>query len=105
MYRCTDDFGQRFVIKILKAQKSKEETQVDWEKESRFLLSLRHPNIIQLYDMFEYNNLFYMVMEEADGSLKSLIKNSGPLSVHQVITIAGQLLSGTHPTLIFFFLL
>jgi len=34
--------------------KPKHETEADWQKEARFLLSLRHPNIVQIYDMFEF---------------------------------------------------
>jgi serine/threonine protein kinase len=34
--------------------KPKHETEAEWQKEARFLLSLRHPNIIQIYDMFEH---------------------------------------------------
>lgn len=75
--------------------KPKHETEAEWQKEARFLLSLRHPNIIQIYDMFEYYGLYYLIVEECHGSLRNLVESTGPLHVGEVIAIAGQMLSGT----------
>jgi serine/threonine protein kinase len=45
-----------------------------------FLTMLRHPNIIHLYDSFEYGELYYFIMERARGSIQDLIRTRGPLS-------------------------
>ncbi|ELR18010.1 serinethreonine protein kinase, putative [Acanthamoeba castellanii str. Neff] len=96
VFRCTDFFGQSFVMKILKTFKPKHETEAEWQKEARFLLSLRHPNIIQIYDMFEHLGLYYLIVEECHGSLRQLMEQTGALPVNDVIAIAGQMLSGLH---------
>lgn len=96
VFRCTDFFGQSFVMKILKTFKPKHETEAEWQKEARFLLSLRHPNIIQIYDMFEHLGLYYLIVEECHGSLRQLVEQTGALPVNDVIAIAGQMLSGLH---------
>jgi len=51
--------GDGLVVTTIRARgerrfKPKHETEAEWQKEARFLLSLRHPNIIQIYDMFEH---------------------------------------------------
>ena len=54
-----------------------------------FLLSVNHPNIIQLYDAFNFNNLYYYVLEKADGSLRDLVENhpQGKMTFSQVAIV------------------
>jgi serine/threonine protein kinase len=87
------------VVVVVRRFKPKHETEAEWQKEARFLLSLRHPNIIQIYDMFEHLGLYYLIVEECHGSLRQLVEQTGALPVNDVIAIAGQMLSGApyHP--------
>jgi len=73
--KCTDYFGQPFVVKIQKPQREKKLVKTTWKVERDFMVSINHPNVIRLYDAFIYNNLFYYVLEEAQGSLRDLIKD------------------------------
>ena len=79
---------QPFVIKIAKPQRSKEMVRKDWETEKKFMMTVNHPNCIQLYDAFIHNNLYYYVLEKASGSLRDLIDRAksgkGFLSLSEV---------------------
>lgn len=79
--KCTDFFGQPFVVKIQKPQREKKLVKTTWKAERDFMLSLNHPNVIRLYDSFIYNNLYYYVLEEAQGSLRDLIKDPSKIGV------------------------
>lgn len=48
-----------------------------------------------MYDAFVYNNLYYLILEKADGNLREHITKSGYIGNEtEVIGIAGQILSG-----------
>lgn len=96
VFRCRDFFGQPFVLKILKPFKPKQEVERDWEKEVGFLLGLRHPNVIHIFDMFQFRGWYCMVLEEAAGSLRDLVATKGRLPQADVISVAGQILSALH---------
>jgi len=53
---------------------------VRFQREARIVATLRHPNIVQVYD-FDYHdelNIYYMVMEYIDGpTLKSVLSGGG----------------------------
>lgn len=70
---CTDYFQQPFVVKIQKPQREKKLVEGDWKRERDIISSLNHPNIIRLYDAFIFNNLYYFVLEQAQGSLRQII--------------------------------
>eukprot|EP01090_Pellita_catalonica_P007745 TRINITY_DN18342_c0_g1_i1.p1 TRINITY_DN18342_c0_g1~~TRINITY_DN18342_c0_g1_i1.p1 ORF type:complete len:428 (-),score=44.11 TRINITY_DN18342_c0_g1_i1:75-1358(-) len=97
VFECADLFDQAFVMKLLKTEKPKSETWLEWRKETAFLMSLNHPNIVRMYDAFEYNGLYYMILHKANGSLRKLIEKERKgvgLDADSVIQIAGQILSG-----------
>lgn len=70
--------------------------QADWAKETQFLFTLNHPNIVQLYDAFRYNNLYHMVMERCSGSLRDYVERHGNLSGPDVVSVGGMILAGLH---------
>lgn len=94
VYQCTDFFGQQFVLKVLKTNRGRQEVEADWKKEVAFLSSLRHPNIVMLYDSFQYNGFFNLILERCEGSLRDLRASCPDLTDNQVMDITGQLLSG-----------
>ncbi len=70
-------------------------------REAKALGKLKHPNIIELYSLFEHEGNYCMVMEYAEGkSLKTLISEVGPihedraiklfLQIAQIVNIANQ---------------
>ncbi len=66
---------------------------VRFQREARIVATLRHPNIVQVYD-FDYNeelSIYYMIMEFIDGpTLKSTL-SEGPLSVERVTQIGSAI--------------
>ena len=98
VHLCEDYFRQPFVMKIQKPHRCKTLVETDWNKERDFLQTVNHPNTIRLYDAFVYNNLYYYVMERADGTLRSLLddqaKRSPGLAFDTFVNFARQLLSG-----------
>ena len=96
-FYCQNSFGERLVAKILKPQgRPRSDIRREWEKEAEMLTMLRHPNIIHLYDSFEYGELYYFILERAHGTLKDLVFDYGVLSDWEVIELGRQLLSGLH---------
>lgn len=55
-------------------------------KEALHIASLRHPNIIKIFDIFEENNTAYYVMDYVEGSsLQQMVKENGPLSSDKIL--------------------
>ncbi len=66
-----------------------------FEREGRILSRLVHPNIVQLYTLFEEDGNYFMVMEYAEGiTLKALLENSGLLPEARAMGIFRQLADG-----------
>ena len=66
-----------------------------FQREANSASSLRHPNIVEMYDVGEDNGNYFIVMEYVEGkTLKSLIKKRGTLTLPETIDIMLQLTSG-----------
>lgn len=65
-----------------------------FEQEARSASALNHPNIVTIYDLGLESGSSYMVSELVDGeSLREVIRR-GPLSMHQLLSIAVQMADG-----------
>ncbi len=65
-----------------------------FHREAQSATSLTHPNIVNIYDVGEENELYYIVMEYVDGqTLKQYIQQNSPLRVEKAIEIMRQLAS------------
>lgn len=61
-------------------------------REARMLGGLKHPNIVEVIDVFDENNTSYMVMSFINGnSLQSIVENKGPLRYADAINYIGQI--------------
>lgn len=61
-------------------------------KEAQTLASLRHPNIVEVIDIFDENNTSYMVMPFIEGrSLQSIVENNGPLPYPEAVNYIAQI--------------
>jgi serine/threonine-protein kinase len=61
-------------------------------KEAQTLASLRHPNIVEVIDIFDENNTSYMVMNFIEGrSLQSIVDANGPLSYPEAVNYMAQI--------------
>ena len=72
-YACVDQWNNSLVVKVhVPRGQSYQQVRLNWERELHSLFRLRHPNITYLYDAFERNATFHIVMERCGGSLASL---------------------------------
>lgn len=83
-------------IKVLRGDLANDEKFVRrFRREALSASSLSHPTIVEVYDVGEDDDNYYIVMEYIEGkNLKQLIKKRGNLTISEVIDIMLQLASG-----------
>lgn len=94
VYKAKCQLLNRYVaIKILRSEFISDKDLLDkFKKESQAAASLSHPNIVNIYDVGEEDNIYYIVMEYVDGkTLKQLIKEKGKLSIGEIVDFARQI--------------
>ena len=87
----------RFVaVKVLKQEFSENENFVSkFRIEAQAAAGLMHPNIVNVYDVGEENNIYYIVMELVEGiTLKKYIEKKARLSYKEAVSIAIQVSMG-----------
>lgn len=97
VFKARDHRLNRFVaIKILKQEYSEDKKFVDkFRGEAQSAAGLSHPNIVNVYDVGEEDELYYIVMELVEGiTLKSFIERKGKLDVREATGIAIQIAQG-----------
>ena len=97
VYLAWDTILERDVaVKILRGDLADDEKFIRrFQREANSASSLRHPNIVEMYDVGEDSGTYYIVMEYVDGkTLKNLIKKRGALNLTESIDIMMQLTSG-----------
>lgn len=61
-------------------------------KEAQTVATLRHPNIVEVIDIFDENNTSYMVMSFIEGrTLQSIVDTKGPLSYPDAVNYMAQI--------------
>ena len=96
VYLAYDTILEREVaVKILRGDLAEDEKFVRrFQREANSASSLKHPNIVEVYDVGEDDGKYFIVMEYINGkTLKSLIKKRGALTLEEVIDIMLQLTS------------
>jgi serine/threonine protein kinase len=85
-------------IKILKDEFSLDKNFVEkFKTEALSAASISHPNIVNIYDVGQENDVHYIVMEYVDGkTLKDIIRQNAPLQVEQALDIAIMVCDGVH---------
>jgi serine/threonine protein kinase len=81
--------GLECVAKFAKPEGMIADVRKRWDDECALMLSVDDPHIIRLYDFFRYRNLFWMIMERAECSLRERIRRGGAFS-HQGTVIGGM---------------
>ncbi|UDI78466.1 Stk1 family PASTA domain-containing Ser/Thr kinase [Staphylococcus taiwanensis] len=76
-------------------QNEKEETMKRFEREVNNATQLSHKNIVEVYDVQEDEECFFLIMEYIDGpTLSEYIHSHGPLNVDTAIEFTEQILNG-----------
>ena len=97
VYLAKDIILDRLVaVKILRGDLSNDDKFVRrFQREAISSSSLSHPNIVEMYDVGEDNDKYYIVMEYVQGkTLKNLIKRRGALTLDETLDIMTQLTEG-----------
>jgi serine/threonine-protein kinase len=97
VYRGRDlRLNRRVAMKILHSHYSNDPGFLGrFNHEAQAAANLRHPNIVDVYDVGQDGDIQYIVMEFVDGSdLKSLLRGGTPLPIDQAVTIAQAVAEG-----------
>lgn len=97
VYKAKDQKLNRFVaVKILKQEFSENRNFVSkFRVEAQAAAGLMHPNIVNVYDVGEEDNIHYIVMELVEGiTLKKYIEKKVRLTTKEAISIAIQVAMG-----------
>ena len=83
-------------VKVLRGDLATDEKFVRrFQREALSASSLSHPNIVEVYDVGEDNESYYIVMEYIEGKqLKQLLKRRGKLTLNEVVDIMLQVTDG-----------
>ncbi len=97
VYKAKDHKLNRYVaVKVLKQEFSENANFVSkFRIEAQAAAGLMHPNIVNVYDVGEENNIYYIVMELVEGiTLKKYIEKKARLSYKEAVSIAIQVSMG-----------
>jgi serine/threonine-protein kinase len=80
---------QTVAIKIMLADQAQEaDFRTRFEREAQATSSLRHSNIVKLYDFGQFDGAYYMVMEYIDGpNLRDFLQLHAPLPVETAVAL------------------
>jgi eukaryotic-like serine/threonine-protein kinase len=96
VYRAEDlQLGRDVAVKVLRGQFGSDEDFIRrFRREAQNAASLSHPNVVQIYDVGQDQDQYYIVMELVEGkTLKALIQEQGPLPVTEAARIAMEVLA------------
>lgn len=94
VYKAKCNLLNRFVaVKVLRPEFINDKDLLGkFRKESQAAASLSHPNIVNVYDVGEEDDVYYIVMEYVNGrTLKELIKEKGKLSKEEILDFTRQI--------------
>lgn len=92
VYRCRDAIrGRDVALKILQPESGRQEESMvfQFHQEALIIGSIRHPNVVEVYDSGVEQGVHYIVSEFLDGR-----PLSGPLAVPELISVAAQIAAG-----------
>lgn len=80
-------------IKVLRSQFGTDEDFIRrFRREAQAAAKLAHPNVVNIYDVGQEEETYYIVMEYVEGeTLKDLIKREAPLTASHAVAIAIQI--------------
>ncbi len=79
---------RQVAVKRLRSPDSSPQIDARFKQEAIIMATLNHPNIIPIFDMFEDDGRFYLVMEYcAAGSLKTFLYENGALPLEETVEL------------------
>ncbi|HKY37019.1 MAG TPA: serine/threonine-protein kinase [Polyangiaceae bacterium] len=91
VFDCIGPFDQPFALKMFRPGKRHySEVRAEWQREAERLYRLRHPNVVYVFDYFESQGLFYLVLERCDHSLLDMLGT--PFTDRLVVDLSRQIL-------------
>src|SRR5699024_824699 len=96
VYLANDIILDRAVaVKVLRPEYANDDEFIQrFHREAQSATSLLHPNIVNIYDVGEEEDILYMAMEYVDGmTLKEYIQAYGPIEVEKTLEIMKQITS------------
>lgn len=96
VYLAKDMILERDVaIKILRLDFANDDELIRrFHREAQSATSLVHSNIVNIYDVGEENNIYYIVMEYVEGeTLKQYIQRNHPIPIEKIVDIMTQIAS------------
>ncbi len=93
VYKGRDTFLNRYVtIKVLRPEFTSDEDFIkSFKREAMAVASLSHPNIVNIHDVGQEDNIHYLVMEYIQGdNLKNIIRKNERLTPEHAVRIAVQ---------------
>ncbi len=94
VYRAKCKLLNRYVaVKILRSEFTNDRIIIDkFKGESQAAASLSHPNIVNIYDVGEEGEIYYIVMEYVKGrTLKQVIQDKGSLTLAEILNYTKQI--------------
>ena len=87
--------NRKVAVKVLRPQFSDDDEFIRrFRREAQAATSLAHPNVVNIYDVGEEEDLYYIVMEYVNGlTLKQLISEQGVISIEKIVDIMKQITS------------
>jgi eukaryotic-like serine/threonine-protein kinase len=85
--------GRRVAVKLLQHRFAEDQEFVErFKREASSAAGLSHPNVVAVFDRGEWDGTYYIAMEYLSGrSLKSVVREHGPLSPQDAIDIVMQI--------------
>ncbi|SDJ02877.1 Stk1 family PASTA domain-containing Ser/Thr kinase [Salimicrobium halophilum] len=94
VYLAFDTILERHVaIKVLRLEYGDDDEFITrFHREAQAAISLNHPNIVNIFDVGEESDIYYMVMEYVDGmTLKKYIQTHAPVNLEEAVRIMRQI--------------
>ncbi|MEI7895133.1 MAG: protein kinase [Myxococcales bacterium] len=92
VFECVGPFDQAYALKMIRpANRPYQEVYTEWAREVQRLMSLRHPNVVYIYDAFEQYHLFFLALERCEHSLADMLDR--PMQEPLVLELSRQLLA------------
>ncbi|WJE17414.1 Stk1 family PASTA domain-containing Ser/Thr kinase [Halobacillus sp. ACCC02827] len=87
--------NREVAVKVLRLEHGNDEEFIArFHREAQSATSLSHPNIVNIYDVGEEDDIYYMVMEYVDGmTLKQYIQQHSPIDASDAVDIMRQVAS------------